>query len=138
MANAAKTRLLSFSTEDRPGLLAQITQALSKAKVNITALCAYKWDNTAYVDLSVDAPPAAKKELARMGFKVETEDVITAEIPNKVGELDKVTSALAAAGIDISYMYGTASSGRTSTALFSTSDNKAALKALSAGAGKKK
>ncbi len=137
MANATKTRLLSFSTEDRPGLLAQITQALAKARVNITAMCAYRWDNTAYVDLAVDAPPTARRELAKMGIKAGTEDAIAAEMPNKAGELDKVTSALAAAGIDISYMYGTASSGRTSTAIFSTSDNKAALKALSAG-GKKK
>ncbi len=137
MANATKTRLLSFSTEDKPGLLAQVTQSMANAKVNITALCAYRWDSTAYVDMTVDDPPRARRELAKMGFKVEAEDVLTVEVANKAGELDKVTSALAAAGINISYMYGSASSGRTSTAIFSTSDNKAALKALSAAAGKK-
>ncbi|MDA8172161.1 MAG: ACT domain-containing protein [Nitrospiraceae bacterium] len=130
MAKATKARLLSFSTEDRPGLLAQVTETLAGAKVNITAVCAYSWDNTAYVDMTVDDPARAKRELGKMGFSVEAEDVIAVEMPNKVGELDKVARVLADAGINISYMYGTTSAGRTSTAIFSTSDNRSALRKL--------
>ncbi|MDA8087499.1 MAG: ACT domain-containing protein [Nitrospiraceae bacterium] len=130
MAKATKIRLLSFSTEDRPGLLAQVTGALAGAKVNITAICSYSWDNTAYVDMTVDDPVKAKRELGKLGFSVETEDAISVEMPNKIGELDKVARVLADAGINISYMYGTTSSGRTSTGIFSTSDNRAALRKL--------
>ncbi len=130
MAKATKTRLLSFSTDDKPGLLAEITNALAEAKVNITAICAYSWDDTAYVDMTVDAPPKAKRQLVKMGFAVEAEDILAVEMPNRAGELDKVARALAGAGINISYLYGTTSAGRTSTAIFSTSDNKAAMRVL--------
>lgn len=130
MAKAIKTKLLSFSTKDKPGLLAEVTGALAGAKVNITAICAYSWDHTAYVDMTVDDPAKAKKSLIQQGFEIEAEDVIAVEMPNKPGELDKVARVLADAGINISYMYGTTSAGRTSTAIFSTSDNRAALKKL--------
>lgn len=131
MAKAIKTRILSFSTEDKPGLLADITCGLAEVKVNLTAICAYGWDHTAYVDIAADDPQKAKQVLVKMGYKPEPEDVIQVELPNKAGELDKVAHLLAEAGINISYMYGTASPGRTSTVIFSTSDNKAALRKLS-------
>lgn len=130
MAKAIRTKLLSFSTEDKPGLLAEITGRLAAAKVNITAICAYSWDHTAYVDIGADNTAKTKQVLAKMGFKVEPEDVIQMELPNRAGELDKVARVLAEAGINISYIYGTASSGRTSSVIFSTSDNRAALRKL--------
>jgi hypothetical protein len=130
MAKAAKARLLSFSTDDRPGLLAEVTARLVGAKVNITAICAYAMDKTAYFDMTVDSVTKAKKALAGLGVKVEEEDVVAVEMANKVGELDKVACALADAGINISYMYGTTSTGRSSTCIFATSDNKKALKVI--------
>ena len=51
-------------------------------------------------------------------------------MPNKVGELQKVAKTIADAGINISYMYGTTSTGKTSTCLFNTSDNRKALKLI--------
>ncbi len=130
MAKAVKAALLSFDTEDRPGLLADVTTQLAQAKVNVTAICAYSMENRAYVDMTTDSAPKAKKALAGLGIKAEQEDVIAVEVPNKVGELQKVAKAIADAGINVTYMYGTTSSGRTSTALFSTSDNRKALKAI--------
>jgi len=130
MAVAKKARRLSFSMDDRPGLLAEITGKLKEAKVNITAICAYAWDKTAYFDMTTDAGPKAKRALAGLGIKAEEDDVIAVEMPNRVGELDKVAKAIADAGINIEYMYGTTGTGRTSTALFSTSDDKKALKLI--------
>jgi hypothetical protein len=130
MAKAAKTRLLSFSMEDEPGLLAKVTTALASAKVNITTICAYAWDDTAYFDMTVDNTAKAKKALAGLTPDVEEEDVITIEMPNKVGELQKAAKVVADAGINITYLYGTTSTGRTSTALFSTSDNRKALRLI--------
>jgi hypothetical protein len=130
MSKARKERLLSFSTKDRAGLLKEITAALSKAKVNITAICAYAWDDTAYFDMTVDGPAKAKKALSGLGYKAEVEDVLAVDMPNKVGELSKVAKAIADAGINISYIYGTASAGRTSTCILSTSDDKKAMRAI--------
>src|SRR5512135_1425007 len=121
MAKATKERLLSFTMEDRPGLLSEITKRLSKAKVNISAICAYAWDDSAYFDMTTDSNARAKKALKDLKVKFEEEDVISVEVPNKVGELEKVAKTISDAGINIGYMYGTTSSGRTSTCLFSTS-----------------
>jgi hypothetical protein len=130
MAKAAKTKLLSFSMKDRPGLLAEVTTVLARAKVNIAAICAYAWDDTAYFDMTVDSAAKAKKALGRLKLGVEEEDVITMEMPNKVGELQKAAKVIADAGINISYLYGTTSTGRTSTVLLSTSDNRKALRLI--------
>ncbi len=130
MAKARKTKLLSFDTDDRPGLLSEVTAGLAKAKVNITALCAYSWDDTAYFDMTTENNTKAKKVLAGLGFAPEEEDVMAVEMPNKTGELQKVAKVIADAGINIEYMYGTTSSGRTSVCLFSTSDDKKAIRLI--------
>ena len=130
MAKATKERLLSFSMKDKPGLLSEITTRLSKAKVNISAACAYAWDDTAYFDMTTDSNAKAKKALKDLKLEFEEEDVIVVEMQNKVGELDKVAKTVSDAGINIGYMYGTASTGKTSKCLFSTSDNKKALKLI--------
>ena len=130
MAKAVKTKLLSFSMKDRPGQLAEITTRLAAADVNITAICAYAMDGTAYFDMTTERNAQARKALAGMGVKIEEEEVIAVEMPNKAGELRKVAKILADAGITTTYMYGTTSTGRTSTCLFSTSDNRKALRLI--------
>jgi hypothetical protein len=130
MAKAVKAKLLSFDMKDRPGLLSEVTTALAGAKINITAICAYAWDDTAYFDMTTDSSAKAKKALAALKLKAEEEDVISVEMANKVGELRKVAKALADGGINITYMYGTTSAGRTATAIFSTSDNRKALRLI--------
>lgn len=130
MAKAVKTRLLSFDMKDRPGLLSEVTTALAGAKVNITAICAYAWDDAAYFDMTTDSNAKAKKALAALKIKAEEEDVIAVEMANRVGELQKVAKVLAEGGINIAYMYATTSAGRTSTVLLSTSDNRKALRLI--------
>lgn len=130
MANAAKVKYLSFSMEDRPGLLAEITGKLSEAKVNIGAVCGYAWDSTAYFDILVDNVPKAKKALSGLGVTPEIDEALTVELPNKPGALDKAAKALADAGINIEYLYGTTTTGRTATGFLSTSDNNKALRVL--------
>jgi hypothetical protein len=129
MAKAVKTKLLSM--DDRPGLLSEVTTSLASAGVNITAICAYAWDDTAYFDMTTENNAKAKKAIAGLGVTIEEDEVIAVEMPNKAGELHKVAQGIAGAGINITYMYGTTSTGRTSTCLFSTSDNKKALKLIS-------
>lgn len=130
MAKAIKAKLLSFDMKDRPGLLSEVTTALAGAKVNITAICAYAWDDTAYFDMATDSNAKAKKALSALKLKVDEEDVIAVEMANKVGELQKVAKGLVEGGINITYMYATTSTGRTSTAIFSTSDNSKALRLI--------
>ena len=130
MAKAKKSKQLSFSMPNRVGLLSQISTAIAKAKVNIYAICAYGMEGKAYFMLITDSNAKAKKALGALGANVTEDDVISVELPNKAGELQKVAKKIADAGVDINYMYGTAGSGKTSLCVFSTADDKKAVKVI--------
>lgn len=130
MAKATKAKQVSFEVDDKPGLLAEVTEALMAAKVNITAICAYGMEGKAFFMLHGDSNAKAKKALSKMGVAAGEEDVVSVDMPNKPGELRKVAKAIADAGINIIYMYGTTAAGRSATCIFSTSDNKKAVKVI--------
>jgi hypothetical protein len=130
MARAKKVREISFTIPNKVGLLSEVTGAIAKAKVNIGAICAYAMEDSAYFMLTTDSHAKAKKALAPLGVGIEEKDVVEAEVADKPGELQKVAKKIADAGIDIEYMYATASSGKTETCIFMTSDNKKAIKVI--------
>jgi hypothetical protein len=98
--------------------------------VNITAICAYAMENTAYFMITVDSNAKAKKALAPLSAAIEERDMVEAEMPNKPGELRKVAIKIAGAGIDIEYMYGTAGKGKTATCVFKTVDDQKTKKVI--------
>jgi hypothetical protein len=130
MAKAIKVKQLLFSLPNNVGLLMEITEALAKAKINVEAICAYAWEELdASFMMVTDNNTKAKKVLSKMGAKVELEDVLALEVPNKVGELNKATKKIAFDGIDIYYLYGSPAKGKM-TLIFKTENDKKALKAL--------
>jgi len=123
MAKAKKLKQLSFTMPNRAGLLSEVTVAVLGAKVNINTLCAYELENNAYFMLTVDSNAKARKALAKLGIESKEEDVVAVEMPNRVGELEKVAKKIADAGININYIYGTTGTGKSSICVFKTSDN---------------
>jgi hypothetical protein len=108
----------------------EITEALAKARINVEAICAYAWEELdASFMMVTDNNTKAKKVLSKMGAKVELEEVLALEVPNKVGELNKATKKIAFAGIDIYYLYGSPAKGKM-TLILKTENDKKALKAL--------
>ena len=71
MAKARKVREISFTMQNKVGLLWEVTAAIAGAKVNITAICAYAMENTAYFMLTSDSNAKAKKALAPLGFGID-------------------------------------------------------------------
>src|SRR5512139_3848451 len=130
MAEARKMKEISFTMPNRVGLLSEITRAIAGAKVNITSLCAYAMENKAFFMLTTDSNAKAKKTLAPLGVRIEEEDVVEVELPNKSGELEKVAKRMANAGIDIEYMYATAGGSKTATCVFKTADDKKTIKVI--------
>lgn len=115
---------------NKVGLLSEITTAIAGTKVNITAICAYGMEGSAYFMLTTNSHAKAKKALAPLGVAIEEKDVIEVEVQDKPGELQKVAKKIADAGIDIEYMYATASSGKKETCIFMTSDNAKAVRVI--------
>lgn len=130
MAKAKKSKQLSFAMPNRVGLLSEITTAIAKAKISITAVCAYAMEGKAYFMLMTDSNAKAKKALSALAGNIKEEDVVSVELPNKAGTGQQVAKRIADAGVDIIYMYGTAGTGRTSICVFKTGDDKKAIKVI--------
>ncbi len=130
MAKARKVKILSFSLPNRVGLLSEVSGALAGAKVGINAICAYETEDKACFMLAVDSNLRAMKALAPMGAEIKEEEMIAVEMPNRVGEMQKVAQKLAEAGININLTYGSTGSGRSSTCFFKTADNKKAIRLI--------
>jgi len=130
MAKAKRVKQISFTIPNRKGLLSEIATAVAGAKANINAVCAYEQGKSAYFLLSTDSNARAKKLFDKLKIKTKEEDIVVVEMPNKIGELQKVSEKISDAGININYMYGTTGTGRSSVCVFNTSDNRRAIRAI--------
>jgi hypothetical protein len=130
MAKAKSVKQISFTIPNKTGLLSEITTAVAGTKANINAICAYEQDKRAYFLLITNSNTKAKNLLDKLKIKAKEEDVVVVEMPNKIGELQKVSEKIAGAGVNINYMYGTTGTGRSSVCVFKTSDNKKAISVI--------
>lgn len=102
---------LVIRTEDRVGLLAEISDLLSDMGINILALSVQVEGTSAVFHLITNAQLYALDALRDAGYQVEEREVVVFEIPNRPGELCRVTAALARKEIDIGELYATATEG---------------------------
>jgi len=120
---------------DSMGLTAKVAAALAAANVNILAGTGYSASGTrrkATFTLIVNDLVKAERALEKIGADdIQDSSVIMVETANKVGALEKISGAIADAGINIYYFYSTTSSGKTATCVFKTADDKKAIKVLS-------
>jgi len=116
---------------NKPGVLAVVTGALAKAKVNIVALTLMDSVEHGVLRLVTDNAKAARQVLGKSHDQWAESDVLVTELDNRPGMFAKVANALATAHINISYAYctGGASGGKT-TAVFKVADLKKAIKIL--------
>ncbi len=80
--------------------------------------------------LTTDSNAKTKKALAKLGIETKEDDIVAVEIPHKAGELQKVAKKIADAGINISYIYGTAGPGKSVISVLKTSDNTNAIRVI--------
>ena len=115
-------------------MTAKVSAALAAENVNILAGTGYSASGArrkAIFTLIVDDLIKAEKALDKLGADdVQDTSVIIVETQNKVGALERISGAIADAGIMIYYFYSTTSSGKTATCVFKTADDKKAIKVL--------
>jgi hypothetical protein len=131
MAKASKSKQLSFSLPSKIGLLSEVSSFITAAKVNIEGICAYEMGDQGFFMLITDNNAKAKKVLSAMGAEIAAEEIVTVEMPNRLGELQKVAKKISDAGIDIQYIYGSPVKGKM-TIVLKTANDKKALKVLNA------
>jgi len=126
-----ETQLAVFM-DNRPGMLARISQALAKAKVNILALSILDTVDHAIIRMVVDKTKEAERVLGELHAMVQAREVVFMDVPNAVGVLAGIAERLAEAGINIEYAYCTTPPSQDAGALvLRTNDLEATINALS-------
>ena len=123
-----------------PGVLAQVTSALAKAKVNIIAMTLV--DSSEHGVLRIvctDEAGKVRRVLAKAHDQFTESEVLALDLSNKPGVFAAVADKLAAEHININYAYctGGARGGKT-TAIFKVADLNKALRVLKPARGARK
>jgi len=85
----------------RPGVLAEVTQALADASVNIETLDAESAGDQGVIVFTVDQYDAALRALHRAGFTAVTEDALLVKLPDEPGSLASVMKRFKDAALNI-------------------------------------
>lgn len=125
---------ISVFSENKPGRLAAIAQALQNEKINILAFSIAEADGFGVVRALVDKPQKAFETLGGLGFNVAFTDVIAVKMRDEPGGLYEIARILGTAQINIEYSY--AYSGREGAVLvLRVDDVKSAIQAILKGGG---
>ena len=100
------SKQVNIFIENRPGRLTSVTGILAESKINIRAFTIQDRGDFGLIKLIVDKPRQAHLALSDRGFAAALKDVVAVSIPDKSGNLHKLTSALSAHNINIVDAYG--------------------------------
>ena len=100
-----KIQQLSVFVENKEGRLAEITDALAKANIDIRAISIADTSDFGILRLIVDRPDEAVTALEEANMTVSLTSVIAIGITDKPGEFAKAMKVLAENHIVIEYMY---------------------------------
>ena len=125
---------------NKPGVLAQITDALSKAKINIIALTLMDSMEHGVLRIVCEDPAKTRKILSQAHDRWTETEVLLIELANKPGAFASVAKKLAEHHVNISYAYCTSGGrGGKTNGIFKVADVKKARKVIDGQtAGKKK
>ncbi len=96
---------LSVFIENKPGRLAEITEVLAEAQVDIRAISVADTSDFGILRVIVDKPDAAIAALKEHGMTVSLTNVIAVGISDERGTFSKAVRFLADQGFDVEYMY---------------------------------
>lgn len=100
-----KVEQISVFLENKSGRLADVTDILAKAGINIRALSLADTADFGILRLIVNDTEKAKQVLKENGFTVGKTEVIAIEVPDRPGGLAGILEALKGEEINVEYMY---------------------------------
>jgi hypothetical protein len=101
-----RRKQLTVFVENRPGRLLSLLESLSQADIDIEATCVTDSGDFGLVRLIVTEPERALELLKTEGRVVSSTEVLSVPVPDRPGGLvDAVLRHLAAAGVNIEYLY---------------------------------
>jgi hypothetical protein len=100
-----------FRAPTRVGLLADVTEALNNAGVNILAIGAYDKGDMGEFLLITSNNKLAFEALSHVGGEMDLHSVVVAEVPNEPGRLAAISRVLADNGINVRQVFATSVDG---------------------------
>lgn len=124
---------ISVFLENKAGRLASVTRTLGDAGINIRALSIADTSDFGILRLIVNDPPRAYRILKESGFTVSETGVVAVKIPDCPGGLASVLEVMAAASINIEYLYAfVGTTAEDALVIFKVEDAEQALKVFRA------
>lgn len=97
---------ITIKAANRVGALADISELLGGLGVNIEAISAHGIGNDAIFRIITNDSTTAMKNLAKLpGIKTSESEILIIDLPNKPGELGKITRKLANKSVDLESVY---------------------------------
>jgi hypothetical protein len=101
---------LTLRLQNSPGALARVCDLLSAERVNVIAL---SLEVTGSLRLVVDNHVHARGVLAERHYEVTERDALVVRVANNPGALATIARMLAAAGVNVDYVYATSGENAT-------------------------
>ncbi|MCK4628469.1 MAG: ACT domain-containing protein [Sedimentisphaerales bacterium] len=116
---------------NKPGILAQVLNALAKAKVNIVAMTMMDSVEHGVLRLVAAQPEHARDILKHISVQVNETEVLCVTLSNKPGALADVATQLSKVHVNINYCYVTAGArGGKTTGVLKVADLPKAIRVL--------
>ena len=106
MSNVRRVEQLSVFLENRAGQMALFCSSLAEAGVNVLAVTVADTVEHGLIRIVTDNADPVCAVITANGFNCLRAEVLAVEAPNRKGALAEITDALAQAGVNIQYLYG--------------------------------
>lgn len=124
---------LSVFIENKPGRLADITETLANANIDLRAISVADTSDFGILRVVVDKPELAETALKDAGMTVSLSKVLAVSIGDKQGELARVVRVLSDANVVIEYVYDfSVKNNGKACIVIRVDDNEKAIKVLNA------
>jgi len=100
-----KVEQISIFLENKSGRVAEVTNVLAEAGINIRALALADTADFGILRLIVNDTDKANRVLKEKGFTSAKTEVLAVEVPDKPGGLAGIMNIMKDEGINVEYMY---------------------------------
>jgi hypothetical protein len=119
---------ITIVVKDRPGLVADISETMLGAGVNIESIAAEQIGGSAAIVMTVDQYDVALRALANTPFKAVSEDAILVKLDDRPGALAMISRRFKDAGINLRSIRTISRDGGKSIVAISAERTKEAMK----------
>lgn len=123
-------RQYSVFLPNRPGVLSKFLTLFKDNNVNIAGISSEISDDSGVVRIVLEGGDKLNNILAAAGHTTIETQILSVELPDKPGQLQRISEILGEAGVNMSTIYGTAIHGGKTRLLLTTNNTQRAKEVL--------